>query len=48
MNLDEPLPDIAHEALRLALVDAVARLDVLEQQVADLSAQVAALTPHTP
>ena len=48
MNLDSPLPDIAHEALRLALADAQDAIVVLQQQVADLSAQVAALTPPAP
>lgn len=45
MNLDDEFPDGAHEALRLALVEARTAIADLQQTVADLTARVAALEP---
>lgn len=57
-GIDEQLPDIGHEAIRVAALKAietvwtahltlVADLTATQQTVADLQAQVAALTPPT-
>lgn len=48
-GIDEPLPDLAHEAIRLAVLNAItavwAEHQSLVAQVADLTARVAALEP---
>ena len=46
-SIDEPLPDMGHEAIRLAVLNAIATVwaehQTLVAQVNDLSAQLAAL-----
>lgn len=48
-GIDEPLPDLAHEAIRQAVLSAIATVwaehQSLVAQVADLTARVAALEP---
>lgn len=47
-GIDEPLPDVGHEAIRLAVLNAIATVwaehQTLVAQVADQAAQIQALT----
>lgn len=50
-GIDEPLPDPGHEAIRIAVLNAIGQVWVLHQQlvaqVADLQQQVAAMPFNT-